>query len=33
MAWPAFSPESQTALEEIARLLVPFWINIHFEIS
>ena len=23
----AFSSESQTALEEIARLLVPFWIN------
>jgi hypothetical protein len=23
----AFSPESQTALEEVARMLVPFWIN------
>jgi L-methionine (R)-S-oxide reductase len=23
----AFSPESQTALEEVVRVLVPFWIN------
>lgn len=23
----AFSPESQTALEEVVRMLVPFWIN------